>query len=197
ALATIDASDTRIGGLLAELTSSAIVSATGSQWELVNPTTKAWILATDVRTTAAVLDALVRLRPDHPLIPSTIRWLMAARNSDHGYWPTTHDTAQALLALTDFLSTSGELNADYQWQLAVNNQPLDSGAFNRASLADPASRTVVPLPQLHVGSNAVDLTRSVGGGRMYYTLQLRSFTRADDMPFVSQGFTVGREYLPY
>ena len=71
-LAGLDASDARVGGLLAELTNAVIVSATGSHWEETNQSTRGWIMGSDVRATAGVLDALVRLRPDHPLVTSTV-----------------------------------------------------------------------------------------------------------------------------
>jgi uncharacterized protein YfaS (alpha-2-macroglobulin family) len=196
-LARIDPNDGRVGGLLAELTNAAVVSATGSHWEESNTPVKYWIMASEVRTTAAVLDALIRLRPDHPLIPSAVRWLMEARRDEHGYWETTHDTAQSLLTLTDYLSTSGELGGNFEWQLGVNGQTRQSGTVDQATVAGAPAQVLVPMPLLKVGQNPVELIRSVGPGRLYYTLQLRSFDRADEMPFISHGFTVGREYLRF
>ena len=196
ALAAIDPSDARVGGLMAELTNDAVVSATGAHWEETS-SAKSWNLATDVRTTAAVLGLLVHLRPDHPLIQPTVRWLMAARRDEYGYWETTHDTAHSLLSLTDYLSESGELTGSFEWQVGVDGQTRQSGRVDSASVTSSPTSVVVPVPLLTVGANPVDFIRSVGPGRLYYTLQLQSFRRADEMPFVSQGFSVGREYLPF
>jgi alpha-2-macroglobulin len=181
--------------LLADLTNVAVVDATGSHWEESKPSIKAWIMATDVRTTAAVLDALIRLRPDHPLIQSAVRWLMAARRDEHGYWETTHDTAQSLLTLTDYLTASGELQGNFEWQLGVNGQTRQHGVVSPSTLAGGSTQTVVSVPQLQIGENRVDLIRAVGPGRLYYTVQLRSFGTAQNIPFLSHGFSVGREYL--
>jgi uncharacterized protein YfaS (alpha-2-macroglobulin family) len=193
ALAAMNSTDARVGGLLAELSSQAVVSATGSHWEEANPAIRPWILGTDVRTTSAVLDALVRLRPDHPLVTSAVRWLMAARRSDGG-WESTHDSAMSLLTLTDFLSASGELSSTTggsTWQLGVNGTPRLNGAA-----ADVAShQLVVPMAELKVGQNQLELMRSIGAGRLYYTLQLKTFQHAEDMPFESHGFSVAREYV--
>src|SRR5215472_9447595 len=155
ALAQIDPADARVGGLLAELTSAAVVSATGSHWEEAGPSVliKPWIMGTDVRTTAAVLDALVRLRPDHPLIQPAVRWLMDARRDSYGYWATTHDTAQSLLALTDYLASSGELSGNFGWQVCVDGQTLDSGRVDSTTVASPPRSNVVPVPQLAIGPN--------------------------------------------
>ena len=196
ALAAIDPADSRVGGLLSELSSDAVVSATGAHFEETN-SAKGWIMGTDVRTTATVLDALVRLRPEHPLIQPAVRWLMAARRDEFGYWETTHDTAQSLLSLTDYLSISRELQGNFEWQLGVNGQTRGSGVVDGASVTSQPTEVTIPRPELKVGANPVEFIRSVGPGRLYYSMQLRSFRQAEDMPFINQGFTVGREYLPF
>jgi uncharacterized protein YfaS (alpha-2-macroglobulin family) len=48
---------------------------------------------------------------------------------------------------------------------------------------------------LKVGENHVDLLRSIGAGRLYYTIQLKTFAQMEDMAFESHGFSVAREYL--
>jgi uncharacterized protein YfaS (alpha-2-macroglobulin family) len=201
ALAAIDPGDGRVGGLLAELTNQAVVSATGSHWEESNPAVQTWIMGTDVRTTAGVLDALVRLRPDQPLVTSAVRWLMAARRDD-GAWESTHDSAMSLLALTDYLSVSGELaptssqaQSGFTWQVGVNDVPRQNGSVSDTASRVAASQLVVPVPELKIGANHVDVLRSIGAGRLYYTLQLKTFSQAEDMPFVSHGLSVAREYL--
>ena len=192
AMARIDANDPRTGGLLAELTDAAVLSATGSHWETSDASAKAWTMATDIRTTAAVLDALVHLQPNHPLVASTVRWLMSSQLS------TTHETAQSLLALTDYLTVSGELGGAFQWQADLNGALLQSGAAEPATLASPPTDVNVPVPQLKVGmDNRLDLVRADGPGRLYYTLHLTTFGTDEDVPFVNQGLSVGREYLTF
>jgi uncharacterized protein YfaS (alpha-2-macroglobulin family) len=193
-LAAIDAGDSRVGGLLAELTNQAVVSATGSHWAEPNAAIKPWIMGTDVRTTAGVLDALVRLRPNHPLVTSAVRWLMAARRYN-GSWESTHDSSMSLLALTDFLASSGEFAASFTWQVGVNGTPKQHGSVGDGASSAASGELVVPMPELNVGENRVDLLRTIGAGRLYYTLQLETFGQAEDMPFISHGFSVAREYL--
>jgi len=201
ALATMNSSDGRVGGLLAELTNQAVVSATGSHWEETNPAIKPWILGTDVRTTSAVLDALVRLRPQHLLVTSAVRWLMAARQNDGG-WASTHDSAMSLLTLTDYVSTSGEpwptqpkAQAGFTWQLGVNGVPKLNGSTTDGATMAAASQLVVPMVELKAGQNQVEVMRSIGAGRLYYTLQLQTFDQAEDVTFESHGFSVAREYV--
>jgi len=193
AMARADAADTRTGGLLADLTAAAVVSSTGSHWEERASVPIAWNMATTVRTTAAVLDALIRVRPDHPLVPSTVRWLMSTRRD--GAWETTHDTAQSLLALTDYLASSGDLDGSFGWQLAVNGQQRGAGAVSDVRSSTGSIPIAVPRLDLNVGANQVDLSRGGGPGRLYYTLQLQSYGPAEDTTAESHGLSVGREYL--
>jgi uncharacterized protein YfaS (alpha-2-macroglobulin family) len=51
------------------------------------------------------------------------------------------------------------------------------------------------MAELNVGQTHVELVRSIGAGRLYYTLQLKTFEQAEDMAFESHGFSVAREYL--
>jgi alpha-2-macroglobulin len=194
AIARLDRNDPRIGGLMAELSSKAVTSATGSHWEEKGDAAAAWSMSTVVRTTAGVLDALIRVRPDDPLVQSSVRWLMAARKDRT--WESTHDTSLSLLALTDYLATSGDLSGPgFSWQAAVNGQTRASGA-----VADVKSRTAsmlvsVPRAELGAGDASVALGRSAGAGRLYYSLQLQTYTPGEDALAESHGVSVAREYL--
>jgi alpha-2-macroglobulin len=97
--------------------------------------------------------------------------------------------------LTDYLSISGELQGAFEWQLGLNGQTRRKGRVDPATVATDPTQAVLPMPLLRIGSNLVELIRSVGPGRLYYSLQLRSFALSDDIQFVAQGITVGREYL--
>src|SRR5690606_8686812 len=108
----IDPSDTsRTDTLVSDLVNGAVVSATGTHWEEETADIRNW--NTDTRTTAIVLDALVRLRPDSDLLPNVVRWLMTARRADA--WETTQETAWAVMALTDWMVTTGELDPAYTY----------------------------------------------------------------------------------
>ena len=117
------ASKTRIQTLLADITSKAITSGTSTHWE------EAWLdsrnMNTDTRTTAIIIDALARLDPKHSLAPNAVRWLMGARQADH--WETTQESAWAIMALTDWMAATGELEGDYTWKVLLNDAPAGTG----------------------------------------------------------------------
>jgi len=192
-LASLRADDPRVGGLIAELTDAATTSAGSSHWEEAQP--DPWSLGTTVRTTAIVLDTLVRLQPYHPLIPATVRWLMAAQRD--GHWNTTQDNALTILALTDDLVATGELTSAFHWDVSLNGATVQRG-----DTADPSARIQstslsLPLAGLQTGSNQLTLSRTPSSaGRLYYSLAFTFYPPTRDIPAEAHGLTVAREYLP-
>ena len=125
ALSLIDdeAAAARIKTLLADISGQAITSATSTHWE--EALVDYWNMNTDTRTTSIVLDTLAKLDPGNSLAPNAVRWLMGARKADR--WETTQENAWAIMALTDWMAATGELEGDYDWQVTLNDAPLGEG----------------------------------------------------------------------
>ena len=115
--------DSRFKTLLSDLNNAAILSATGAHWE--EDQYDWWSMNTDTRTTAIVLDALIKLDPQNQIAPNVVRWLMVARKD--GIWETTQESAWALMALTDWMAYTKELQADYDYGLWLNEREQTSG----------------------------------------------------------------------
>ncbi len=198
ALGLWDKSDRkRIDTLLDDLTGKAVVSATGAHWE--EKWVDYWTMNTDVRTTALVLDALARLRPGDALATQAVRWLMSVRNGD-GYWETTQENVWSIIALTDWMVASGELQADYSWRVTLNGQTMGQGTADAASLDDPVVLKAAVAGLLRDRANGLVLERlpatggQTGEGRLYYTAHLRTFLPVDQVKALHRGIVVSREY---
>ncbi len=122
-------------------------------------------MASTTRTTALVLDALVRVEPGHPLVPKAARWLLGQRQGKS--WGTTQETAYALLALADYVVVSREGAADYEYQVLVNGRSLASGRFERAGA--PRATLSIPASALRAGENEIRIVKR-GEGRLYARL---------------------------
>ncbi len=47
---------------------------------------------------------------------------MSARKAES--WETTQENAWAIMALTDWMAATGELEGDYNWQVKLNGESL-------------------------------------------------------------------------
>ena len=185
--------DPRLKTLISDLTNAAVASATGNHWQEETP--DFGIMSTNTRATAAALNALLRVDPDHPLVEETVRWLMVARRD--GHWETTQDTAFSILALADYIVAREELG-DFAYRVEMNGETVGEG---QAKADEPAAtdEVTVQLSDLRIGEdNRVRLVRTPpeSKGRLYYTMHLRYFTPAEEVEAASHGVGVGRDYLP-
>jgi uncharacterized protein YfaS (alpha-2-macroglobulin family) len=192
ALAELDPADSaRPQAIVGDLVSAAQLSATGAHWEERDADWQA--MNTDTRSTAIILAALARIDPENALNANVVRWLLLARNGDG--WSTTQETAWAILAFTDYMAATGELEAGYRWGVALNYQPLQTGEANGQTLRETTELTIDVASLLRDASNRLTIERSEGPGRLYYTTHLRAYLPVEDVPATSRGISVQREYF--
>ncbi|HUX76717.1 MAG TPA: MG2 domain-containing protein [Anaerolineae bacterium] len=189
-LGLIDADDGRIGTLLSDVQNGAILSATGAHWEEAEYDW--WAMNTDTRSTAVILDALVRLDPDNALIPNVVRWLMVARRD--GIWETTQETAWALIAFTDWMATTGELAGAYDYGVWLNDAPLAEGAVTPDTVDEPVQLRVDVAELLAGVGNRLTVGRGPGEGRLYYTAHLNVYLPVEEIEPLNRGIVVSRQY---
>ncbi|MCD6520759.1 MAG: alpha-2-macroglobulin, partial [Anaerolineae bacterium] len=186
---------TRPRTLLNDLVDRAILTATGAHWEEEESTT--WAMGSDMRTTAIVLRALTRLQPENELLPSVVRWLVTARETDH--WRTTQENAWAAMALADYLAVTQELRPQYHYAVLVNGEQQAAGEIT-PKVVTQTVRARMPVSALSLGEdNVVSITRSpLEGqrlaGKLYYEVFLRYYLPAEKVRALNRGVIVYREY---
>ncbi|MBN1248547.1 MAG: alpha-2-macroglobulin, partial [Anaerolineae bacterium] len=187
----VDAGDSRVKTLLSDLQNDAILSATGAHWEEANYDW--WAMNTDTRSTAVILDALVHLDPDNALIPQVVRWLMVARQD--GIWETTQETAWALVALTDWMVVTGELEGEYEYGAWLNGDILAEGTVTPATIDESVHLRVGVAELLADASNLLTIARGPGEGRLYYTAHLKVYLPVEEIEPLNRGVIVQRRYV--
>ncbi|MFZ5916940.1 MAG: Ig-like domain-containing protein [Chloroflexota bacterium] len=186
----------RTDALLSDLIGGAILSATGAHWE--EDSVDYWTMNTNNRSTSIVLDTLVRLDPENDLIPNVVRWLMVSRQD--GHWETTQETVWALIALTDVMVSSGELQGDYSWLVTLNGETLGEGDVTPDDVDQTRKLQAAIADLLLDETNRVEITRLApsgqqsGQGQLYYSAYLRYFLPVKDVQALSRGIIVGRQY---
>jgi uncharacterized protein YfaS (alpha-2-macroglobulin family) len=184
--------DPRLTSLVTDLQNAAIPSATGNHWE--EPQYDPGVFGNSVQTTAQVLQAFTALQPDHPLIDGTLRWLMVARKD--GHWESPHDTAVALVAITDFMRVRKDAQQSFDYQVALNGKTRLQGTAEQGKVHQEDSVVIEMKDLLKDAVNKLDVTRSpAGDSRLYYTAHLRYFTPAQDVEAASYGIGVSHEYF--
>ena len=186
-----DSGDPRLATLSDQLLASANSEQHGSRifthWE--EKERDWWNWNSDQRTTAVIVETLLKLAPDRPEAENGVRWLMAQR--DRGYWDGTQATAWSLMALTDWMIVSGELSADYVYQVAFNQQLIGEGSFTSANVKEKVTLTVDQNLQ---DVNRLAIGRTAGGGRLYYSSYLNLYLPVDQVKAVDNGVTISRQY---
>ncbi len=190
ALWLYDANDARLDTLLSDFNNAAILSATGAHWEESNYDW--WAMNTDTRSTAIILDTLTKLDPGNALIPNVVRWLMVARRA--GIWETTQETAWSLIALTDWMVETGELDANYEFAFYLNDGEQGRGTATRETIRESVKK-VIPIAELRADvTNALTIARTAGPGRLYYTAHLEVYQPVDKVEPADRGIIVQRRY---
>ena len=188
ALGISNPQDPRVSELLESLRADAEITATGAHWE--GAEARYWVTWT--RASSVVLNAFARLAPADPLVPQAVRWLMAARTADR--WETTQETAWAVMALTQVMVSTGELQASYDWQAALNIEPLGQGTVTPATLRTATVFTVPLSTMLREWPNALEISRGAGTGALYYSAHLSLYHPVELVEAESRGLTIQRQY---
>lgn len=190
AMVMTDAGDPRLVNLKNDFINAAILSATGTNWE--EKERDYWNWGSDTRTTAVVLDTMIQLDPTNPLVANAVRWLMAHRTN--GRWASTQETAWTLMALTNWMVTSGELEADYQYEVALNGQLLGNGTANADTLRTPVELHVAVSDLFSDQLNRLAIGHGEGPGNLYYTVHLRADLPVVHVQPLDQGLVLSRSY---
>ena len=183
--------DERIQMLLSAIDTAAAKSASSAWWN--EKSVDYWNWNTDERTTAIVLNALIQVDPKNALIPNGIRWLM--KQSSAGHWSSTQETAWSLMALTNWLSFSGEFQTNFSYAVGLNGKLLESGQADVAHLMEINTLHITAEQLLTHAVNALVLTRGSGKGALYYDAYLDSTLPVASVLPLDQGIILSRQYF--
>lgn len=190
---TIGTSPQAVQTLISDITSTARRSATGAWWEAPSPSASCW--SSQIFSTAVVTHALARLDPAQPLLSEALRYLALNRNPN-GLYQSTYETAWVFHALSQALKASGDLQADYHFEVSLNDRIIATGEPSESGAALRPVLTEVPYSGLLAeGGNELIIRRGPGSGQLYYRVYLDASRPAVDIPAIDRGMRVFREYF--
>lgn len=177
--------------LLDELLGHARVDARGAHFE-EEDNRSPWSMNTDDRTTAIVLQALVRIEPDNVLLPRIIRGMLASRRD--GHWDTTQSTLQSVLAFVDYLKQSNELEYNEEVGVEIDGKKKLDATFKTPAME--MKEVVMALAELPRGKEIDVSVGKTGAGKLYYDLVLSYFYTPDVIKPAEEGIGILRESVP-
>ena len=118
---------------------------------------------------------------------------MVARQGDH--WETTQETAWAIMALTDWMVNTGELNGNYDYSFILNGDQLATGTVTPDTVRDGQVLKIQVKDLLKDQINRLTFVRSEGEGVLYYTAHLNLRLWAAEAKPIDRGVNVTREYF--
>jgi alpha-2-macroglobulin len=187
----INPQDERLKTLTSDLNSAAILSAAGAHWEEKRP--DPWNWNTDIRSTAIILAALIETDPQNALNANAVRWLMTNRKD--GRWNGTQETAWTLMALTDWVTATGDLNPDYHYGVAFNGNVLAEGVASKQTNRDVKQLSMDVTQMLSDQANILMFARDGSAGNLYYTAYLNVWLPVNQVKAIDRGVVVTRQYF--
>ncbi len=186
-----DFNNNRVNTLLTDLEGQAVRSATGVYWESDKGS---WLLpGTPLFNTALSVFTLARLDPASESLPAALRYLMVHRNTNQ-LWGSSFESAWALMAITEALLGTGDYQADFDFNVTLNDTAIAEGTADGTSNLTPITVNT-PIASLNADSpNALVINRSAGSGTLYYRADLQTTQFASSAPAINKGISLKRDY---
>lgn len=144
-----------------------------------------------VETTSAALRAYMKTQPKSELIPMIVKWLVDNREGNR--WKSTRDTALAVLALTDYLKSSSELNPEYTATVKIGTSVVKEWKITKKDIFDYGKKLVLNDPDIPEGKFDISVEKD-GAGELYYGIALKYFTKEEDIKGLGDGISISRKY---
>ncbi len=149
------------------------------------------ILHSSRRTDAVILESLIAVKPDHPLITKLVAGLNAHRTK--GRWSNTQENLFVLFALKRYFETYEKTTPDMVARVWLNQTYY--GEHRYQGRTTDRGQIDISMIDLAAGGDQGNLIlQKEGAGRLYYRLGLRYAPKDLKPEAVDRGFYVKRSY---
>lgn len=178
----IDARNT----LVQELMNKVKVSPTSAHFEDDAGGEGRWIYASNSRTTALILQSLLEVGTENPLLDSVARWLVERRKA--GTWATTQENFFVFYALSEFYKNYEKAEPDFKLEVSwAGKRVLEESIRERNRMV----RAGQSLQGMEPGKVIPLKINKKGSGRLYYQTRL-TYTPQEQLPPREEGFSLAK-----
>ncbi|MFN8608441.1 MAG: alpha-2-macroglobulin family protein [Vulcanimicrobiota bacterium] len=146
------------------------------------------LLYSDRRDDALILESLVRVKPDHPLIPKLVRGLLDHRRQ--GRWENTQENCWVLLAMDAYFQKYEKSPPDFIARYWLGDQWAGQQTFSGRERQPKQVR----LPVADLPDQGELVMTKQGPGRLYYRLGLDWTPLQPEAAALDHGFALERTY---
>ena len=176
--------------LVQELTNKIKVEPTQAHFEDDEGRGGGWIYTSNLRTTAFILQALLEVGADHPLLPDITRWLVEKRKSKG--WNSTQENFYVFYALNEFYGQYEKTEPDFRVEISLENKRLLQEAFRRIRNKTVSAKTSLePFPAGEAVPLRIDMD---GKGTFYYETRMTYAPRYRLAP-TDEGFGLSKQFF--
>ena len=156
-----------------------------------------WFWNSNVRSTAIVLNSLIRGGMTDVQARPVVRWMMQIRKD--GRWGNTQENAHAMEALVAYYRKFESVVPDFTGVVKLSDKEIARHQF--AGRTTTSVSRDMAMPQVLAGgapgtSSALTFTRE-GTGSLFYTARLRYTADTLFQQGLDTGFSIERSYAPY
>jgi uncharacterized protein YfaS (alpha-2-macroglobulin family) len=126
-----------------------------------------WIYSSSTRTTAVILQTLLEIGSDDPLLPAAARWLVQKRKA--GCWSSTQENFFVFYALNDFYQKYEKVKPNFRAEISLAKRTILRETFQDSSQTAAAS---LPLGEFKPSAELALHVGKTGPGILYYGARL-------------------------
>jgi len=170
--------------LIQELMNKVKITPTAAHFEEDEGREGRWIYASNKRTTALILQSLIEVGTENPLLSSIARWLVEQRKA--GSWATTQDNFYVFYALSEFYKRYEKIAPDFRIAIFLAGKSILEESFD---VRDKTAIIQSPLEDLTPGKSVPLKIDMRGKGKLYYQTRL-TYAPMRKLTALDQGFSV-------
>jgi uncharacterized protein YfaS (alpha-2-macroglobulin family) len=196
-LAKGEKSGPRVEDIRRRMTNAVLPEAGSAHVDELSDPYLLWFWSSNVRSTAIVLNSLVKASASADEIRPMVRWMMAARKN--GRWGNTQENAHAMESLVAYYRRYEPTVPDFTGVAMLGERVIAREQFKGRS-TQAASRDI-PMTELLAGGPAgsahpLTFTRD-GAGTLFYTARMRYAADQLFQQGLDSGIRIERMFAPY